>query len=352
MFQTQKIMEAFDKKEKVLSLSFHIQAAFDAVWHGGLIRKMQIADVPEYIVEWTRFFLAERSFEVNVGYVLSESCAIVTGVPQGSSISPILFSIFINDIPIKTGSDNTYSLSFADDLTVLFVYSKITLREDNVSSRVRTYLSEIERWLCKWRMKMAPSKCNYSVFSKGNTTKNKFGLKLFGEMIPHERHPVSLGVTFDESLNFKSHIKKMKAKCNQRMNIIKILSHRSWKLKSSTLVSIYNSLVGSVLDYSAFMYPGISDNLKKSIQAIQNNAMRLIFERTWSKVGFNESTNSLCVISGLPPVGIRMEGLNTNYFRKAVSSNNDLIKKLQENYTRIYNTTKPIKKTLLCYLNH
>jgi len=143
----------------------------------------------------------------------------------------------------------------------------------------------------------------------------------------------------------------VKAKCNQRMNIIKILSHRSWKLKSSTLVSIYNSLVGSVLDYSAFMYPGLSDNLKKSIQAIQNKAMRLIFERNWSKIGFNESTSSLCVISGLPPVGVRMKGLNTNYFRKAVSSNNDLIKKLQENYSRIYNTSKPNKRTLLCYLN-
>ena len=90
------------------------------------------------------------------------------------------------------------------------------------------------------------------------------------------------------------------------MNIIKMSSIGHG---NSTLVSIYNSLVVSVLDYSAFMYPGICDNLKKSIQSIQNNAMRLIFERTWSKVGFNESTTSLCLISGLTSVGIRMEGL-------------------------------------------
>ncbi len=131
----QKILEAFNKHENVLSLAFDIQAAFDAVWHKGLILKMQKLKVPEYIIRWTKFFLADRTFEVRVGDAISERAPIITGVPQGSSISPILFSIFINDIPMRSASNDGYSLLFADDLTVFFLFKNVKLNNETVSGR-------------------------------------------------------------------------------------------------------------------------------------------------------------------------------------------------------------------------
>ncbi len=166
VFQTQKILETMNKKEsKVLSLSFDIQAAFDAVWHDGLIFKMHKANVPRYIIDWTSFFLANRSFTVKVNDAVSESAPIVTGVPQGSSVSPILFSIFINDIPMGSAETDSFSLIFADDLTTSFFFEKVTVKNENVTVRVLNYLKKIEEWLCKWRMKMAPEKCSYTVFA-------------------------------------------------------------------------------------------------------------------------------------------------------------------------------------------
>ena len=109
---------------------------------------------------------------------------------------------------------------------------------------------------------MAPEKCNYTVFAKGNSSKNKFGFRLFGKLIPHERYPLSLGVTFDECLNFKKHVDNLRAKCIKRLNLLKILAHRSWQLNRATLISIYKSLIGSVLDYSSFMLPALSSSLK------------------------------------------------------------------------------------------
>ena len=346
VYHTQKVLEAFNIKDrKVLSLSFDIQAAFDAVWHDGLIFKMQKAGVPGYLIKWTTAFLNGRTFQVRVNDALSTAAPIVTGVPQGSSISPILFSIFINDIPMESKPGESYSLLYADDLTQSFFFDKVKIKDEVISGRVRTYLFNIEVWLCKWRMKMAPSKCNYTVFAHRNSTKNKFSFRLFGEEIPHEKTPVSLGVTFDECLNFESHVATIRSKCAKRLNVIKILSHRSWRLSRSTLISIYKSLIVSVLDYSAFIYPRLADRLKETIQAIQNNAVRLIFHRSKLK---HRSSEELCVMADLDLVGIRLKETNVKYFEMARKNGNSLISDL----VRVYNENCMGRelgiKTLLC----
>lgn len=345
VFHSQKILESFRKKKKVLSLSFDIQAAFDAVWHDGLLFKLRKLGVPAYITRWTARFLEKRSFDVRVGESVSGRSPIVTGVPQGSSISPILFSVFINDIPSRSSRDDAYSLLFADDLTVFFIFGSTKIKDENVCNRVQTYLKEIEDWLCKWRMKMAPSKCNHTIFSQKNRNRNKFGLKFFGELLPYEKCPVTLGVKFNESLSFEAQVKNTKAKCISRLNIIKILSHKSWKLDKSTLVSIYKALVGSVLDYTAFLSPRLTNTLTKSMQAIQNRATRSIFHKPR-----DESTDELCKLSGLKRVEERMTALNRNYFTKAVVNRNVLITGLMRDYVDAFPATDEGIKTLLCGL--
>ena len=343
VFHSQKVLEAFNKKSNVISLSFDIQAAFDAVWHDGLIFKMRKVGVPGYIVEWTRSFLRGRQFDVRVGEQTSEMSPIFTGVPQGSSLSPILFSIFINDIPVVAIPKEGYVTLYADDLSVSFFFKNIRIKDESVSGRVQNYLGDIEKWLCKWRMRMAPSKCNFTIFSKGNNNKNTFQFRLFGELIPHEKNPVSLGIMFDKSLNFKDHVKKLKSNCTQRLNIIKILSHKSWKLSTRTLISIYKALIGSVIDYSAFICPRLDEKTTKSIQAIQNRAMRSIFHRP-----YDEHTEELCRLSGLPLVQQRMVALNIKYFKNA-KIGNPIILDLFRVYRREYPSGhRTGLKTLLC----
>jgi exonuclease III len=343
VFHSQKILESYRKKKKVLSLSFDIQAAFDAVWHKGLLFKLRKLGVPEYITRWTTRFLENRSFDVRVGDSISGRSPIVTGVPQGSSISPILFSVFINDIPSRSSRDDAYSLLFADDLTVFFIFGSTKIKDENVCFRVQTYLKEVEDWLCKWRMKMAPSKCNHTIFSQKNGNRNKFGLRFFNEPLPYEKCPVTLGVKFNESLSFEAQVKNTKAKCISRLNIIKILSHKSWKLDKSTLVSIYKALVGSVLDYTAFLSARLTDKLTKSMQAIQNRAMRSIFHRPR-----DESTDELCRLSGLTRVEERMKALNRSYFLNAFINKNELVTGMMRDYVSTFPDTDEGIKTLLC----
>jgi hypothetical protein len=335
-FFTQKISEALynskksgRRRYKAVSFSFDIKAAFDTVWHDGLIYKMIEIGIPSYIILWVHFFLQDREFDVRVGNSVSLMAAIEAGVPQGSSISPTLFSVFINDIPSRFIENTAYTTLFADDLTAFFIFKN----ENYAALAVKRFLLEIESWLKLWRLKMAPSKCNYTIFQKKNQSREKlkktFSPKLFGEDIPYEANPVSLGITFDERLNFKAHAKTIKRKCISRLNLLKIVSHKSWHLSKKTLITLYKSLIGSVLDYSSFMLPRLPKDISKSLQAIQNNAVRIIF-----KIPYREHTKTidLCTRSGLSLVSERMEELNRSYYDRALANGNDLIVHLFDSY--------------------
>ena len=230
--------------------------------------------IPRYIILWVQSFLKNRKFIVNVNQTLSEPRPIQAGVPQGAVISPILFSIFINDIPIHNRKNKSYSLLFADDLVFLGAYNRPKKMQESVSS----YLNSLEKWLLKWRLRMSAHKCQHIIFSNGNNSIRDLKLELFGEPIPYEAHPRFLGVTFDRGLTFDEQIKSIKEKCIKRLNIIRIISHKSWRLNKKTLLATYFALVRSIVDYNAFFINVIANNKIDTLQSIQNQAIRSIFK--------------------------------------------------------------------------
>lgn len=190
VFLSQKVGEALLRKKKACGLFFDIMKAFDKVSHNGIIFKMTKIQVPLYIVEYVRNFLSSRKFFVKLNNFESAQGDIFTGVPQGAVISPILFSIFINDIPQENQKNKSYSLLFADDLLTFFIFK----RYGNIKWTIKKYLKKIETWLSKWKMKMAPDKCTHMIFS-GNPGKNKpLEIQFLGKSIPYEKNPVFLGI--------------------------------------------------------------------------------------------------------------------------------------------------------------
>ena len=97
---------------------------------------------------------------------------------------------------------------------------------------------------------MNSKKCCYTVFSKDSKNKIEFKLELSDGIIPFNLNPLFLGVTFDERLSFNLHFNNLRNRAFKRLNIIKILCHKSWHLRS-VLVGIYNALIGSIFAYSS-----------------------------------------------------------------------------------------------------
>jgi len=318
-FLTQKISETLSLNKRSCAIFFDISKAFDKVWHNGLLYKMNSYGVSATIKKWIAAFLSDRIGFVSMFGVKSESISIETGVPQGSVIGPLLFSMYINDIP-SCKSNNSFSLLFADDLVSCFSFTN-TGKLDGIFDQMTRYLKELENWLNRWRLKKSPEKCCYTIFSKSANVKFKFELSMYGGKIPYAKENKFLGVTFDESLSFKTHIDLIVKKISNRLNIIKILSHKSWYLSEKTLINLYCSLIRSVFDYSFFLANSLSNLNLNKLQVIQNCALRSIY-KVWFRGGVSDI---LHVKANIPRVIDRMYLLGNNFLKRCKFSSNALV---------------------------
>jgi hypothetical protein len=296
--------------------------------------------VPYYLVKIIENFLEERSFVVKVGDAISRKKTITGGVPQGGVLSPTLFNIFINDSPIQCGKNKAYTLIFADDICLGIIFKNKTA---NLEKKVNEYLSELESWTNTWRLTLAPHKCQYIVFSNGHTV-DDFSLKLYGHELEHVDCPKFLGIRFDRKLTFSNQVEHIITSCNNRLNVIKTLSSTFWSIDKKTLLSLYMSLVRSLIDYSSFTITNLSKNDINVLQVMQNTALRCIFNKPRET-----PIEELHRIADIETIEQRMRNLNEKYFEKASISNNPIIEMLIDEYKEEFmNQTRANKTTMLC----
>ena len=227
--------------------------AFDNVWHNGLLYKMNQMKMPKNLGFWIKQFLSERKFFIKLNQASSQKLPIEASTPQGSILSPTLFSIFINDIiDLNTFPNNIIkSLLFADDLfSISWDYNNNFLRLS-----LEPYLDHLEIWLNKWRLCIAAHKCSFNIYKKGQLPKEikngSFKLKIFGEEIPLEVHPKYLGIYLDKNCNFNLHVDNIVEKCKKLLNILKSLYFKDWALDTNSQLNIYKTLIRANMEYAS-----------------------------------------------------------------------------------------------------
>jgi len=164
--------------------------------------------------------------------------------------------------------------------------------------------------------------------------------------IPFEENPTFLGVTFDERLTFKKHVKNIKSKVQNRLNIIRILSSNFWKLNSTLHLQIYSALVGSITDCLTFSISRISNDKLDTIQAIQNSAFRSIFHLPFDTS--SEKLHDLAKLYGFPSLVDRANYLNETYFEKCMNFSNPLIVKLACEYRKSFQAINIEHRPIQC----
>ena len=139
---------------------FDIKAAFDSVWHDGLIYKLNDLRLPRYLVNYLISFLHNRTAAIEVENVLSRPFKLRSGIPQGSPLSPLLYIMYtadsMNGIPTHTERK-----LFADD-TALWTSSNGL---DSLSNRLQQSIDAFESWCKSWKLRLQPTKTELVYFS-------------------------------------------------------------------------------------------------------------------------------------------------------------------------------------------
>ena len=197
---SQSIMESFNRGEHVVAAFLDVEKAFDNVWHNGLRYKIFQLDLPTKMTRWLSDFLVGRLIQVNVNNFFSNQINPKAGVPQGSVLSPLLFLIYVNDLPAPHHNQNSLS-QFADD-TAQWAFS---LNVRFAAKLLQQDLLKLAMWCAKWRIKLNPEKTKVIIFSRSILArKTELNLKLYGETLKIYPQVKFLGITFDSNLNSKS----------------------------------------------------------------------------------------------------------------------------------------------------
>ena len=265
------------------------QKAFDTVPHQRLLSKMKSYNISSNIIEWTKHYLSNRTQYVELNGVKSESRNVVSGIPQGSVLGPLLFLIYINDLP-----DNVKSTiyMYADDTKVY--------REIDSDTDVQTLQEDLRimsEWSNKWLLKFHPQKCTSIAIGNENMVHS---YELPSEHGVHQIEQVQeikdIGVTVDSLLSFKQHIYRKIDTANKIIGIIR----RSYKyLDTEMFIPLYKCLVRSHFDYAVTVWDPYILKLIDDIESVQRRATVLIPEI--KKLSYSERLQKL----GLPTLAYR-----------------------------------------------
>ena len=177
---------------------------------------------------------------------------------QGSVLGPILFVLYINDLPDVTHSDtNTYL--FADDTKV---FRAILEPED--CNKLQEDLYNMQAWTDKWLLCFHPDKCKVMRIGKSKIDKEEYKLKPDGNILAYAEAEKDIGVTIDDKLSFDKHISE---RVNNAKSIMGLVRRTMEYLDNTTFKLLYTALVRPHLEYANQVWP---PHLVKHIDAIEN----------------------------------------------------------------------------------
>lgn len=270
---TNDLARSLDCKAQTDVVITDFSKAFDKVPHKRLAYKLQHYGISGKILSWINAFLSQRTQCVVINGVKSSLGAVSSGVPQGTVLGPLLFSLYINDLPTRI---NSTIRMFADDC---ILYRTIDCIND--SHRLQQDLDEFSSWSKSWQIDLNASKCKSMVVTnKRRVVQSHYVID--GTPLELVKEHSYLGVTITSNLSWTSHINNIACKASKVLGLIRRHLH---DCDIKTKVTAYKSLVRPCLEYASSVWdPYKACNIDK-LEMVQRKAARFIckdYRRTTS----------------------------------------------------------------------
>ncbi|GBP76830.1 Probable RNA-directed DNA polymerase from transposon X-element [Eumeta japonica] len=247
------VTEGFKSKQKTVAVFFDVAKAFDRVWHAGLV------------------------------YKLYSSSTRSAGVPQGSALSPLLYSAYTNDIPRP--SSGVQLALFADDTALFYkCRNRSTL---STILRLQRAIDELGQWFRLWRIEVNPEKSAAIQFKYSKHRSqlvvdwNTPSLKMLNAKIPWQRSYKYLGVTLDKNLHFREHIARVRKNALFYTARLGAMLGRKSKLSRRNKLTLYKMCIRTVLTYASPVFAHAAPKALHRLQVIQNKFCRAATDAHW-----------------------------------------------------------------------
>ena len=262
------ITASLDQRSHTIGVFLDLSKAFDTVNHNILLSKLYHYGIRGNAQLWFKSYLTDRVQCVKYNDELSAERAINIGVPQGSIMGPLLFIIYVNDLPNVV--PKLKSILFADD-TTLFSSGNDIIR---VALELNTELDKLAKWFTSNKLSLNIKKTHYILFSLSSVIKNtQIDVKINENSIEKVSSTKFLGIYIDDKQNWVPHIDHV---CKKLRKSIGILKKVKPLLTQKTLISLYYSLIYPYLTYCQLIWGKASCTHLKRITVLQKRAIRVI----------------------------------------------------------------------------
>ena len=258
------LARGLDQRKQIDLLILDFSKAFDVVSHRLLLGKLEHYGVRGSTLGWVTDWLTDRTQRVVIDGECSDDAPVLSGVPQGTVLGPLMFIMYINDI--SAGTSCSIRL-FADDC---LLYRVVDSTRD--AALLQWDLKLMCRWADAWEMDFNPSKC-YKLSITKRRCPLSYPYTINGVILKHVSSNPYLGVELDSTLSWTQQNKKTLTKSNRTLNLLR---RNLYNCSKKTKETAYKTLVRPTLEYASSAWDPHVQKQIDNLEAVQNKAARFV----------------------------------------------------------------------------
>ena len=265
---TEAIKNSLDNRKFGCGIFIDLQKAFDTVNHDILLMKLEHYGIRGAAQKWFQSYLSDRKQYVSINGSNSSYLNVTCGVPQGSVLGPLLFLIYINDLPLAS-SKLAFCL-FADDTNIYYEAESLT----KLQSVVNKELKKVKMWLDVNKLSLNIDKTNFVIFkSPQHCSPETTTIRIGNLPVKQTCYVKFLGVLLDENLSWKYHLNELSKKLARTCGMFFKVRHF---LPINVLICLYNSLFSPFLQYGILVWGLTYETYINPVFLLQKRVVRAI----------------------------------------------------------------------------